>query len=160
MSKFVASIALSVAVLLSAAPAFAGGQKIANDLTKCRTGNGPAVLVNVNGLKATTGNIRVQSYRGTKDQWLKKGAWLRRIEVPASATNMTFCIPIAESGYYAIAVRHDINGNGKTDISSDGGGMSNNPRISIFNLGKPSYKKTKFAIGNEVKAINIKMKYM
>jgi uncharacterized protein (DUF2141 family) len=73
---------------------------------------------------------------------------------------MTFCLPFSQAGEYAIAVRHDLNGNGKTDLTSDGGGMSNNPSINIFNLGKPSYKKTKFAIGNEVKSIRITMKYM
>jgi uncharacterized protein (DUF2141 family) len=73
---------------------------------------------------------------------------------------MTFSVPVPASGTYGIAVRHDVNGNGKTDISSDGGGMSNNPSISIFNLGKPNYKKTKFTVGNEVKSINIKMKYL
>ncbi len=38
--------------------------------------------------------------------------------------------------------------------------MSNNPGINIFNLGKPSYKKTAFAVGSEIKAITITMKYM
>ena len=28
--------------------------------------------------------------------------------------------------------------------------MSNNPSINIFNLGKPSYKKTGFDVGNGV----------
>jgi len=160
MLKFAASIALSTTILLSSAPAFAGGRVIPNDLRTCQSGNGPAVLVRISGLKDTTGKLRVQSYRGTKDEWLKSGAWLSRIEVPVSAKNMTFCLPFRQTGEYAIAVRHDLNGNGKTDIASDGGGMSNNPSINIFNLGKPSYKKTKFALGNEVKTISISMKYM
>ncbi|WP_373490518.1 DUF2141 domain-containing protein [Parasphingorhabdus sp.] len=160
MLKFAASIALSTTILLSAAPAFAGGREIPNDMRPCRAGNGPAVKVTVEGLKAATGNVRIQSYRGTRDQWLKKGAWLHRIETPATGSTMTFCLPVSQAGDYAIAVRHDINGNGKTDLSTDGGGMSNNPSINIFNLGKPSHTKTKFAIGNEVKSIRITMKYM
>ena len=160
MLKFAASIALSTTILLTAAPAFAGGREISNDMRRCQPGKGPAVKVEIQGLKEATGKVRVQSYRGTKDEWLKSGAWLSRIEVPVSATNMTFCLPFSQTGEYAIAVRHDLNGNGKTDITSDGGGMSNNPSISIFNLGKPSYQKTKFALGNEVKTISITMKYM
>lgn len=160
MLKFAASIALSTTILLSSAPAFAGGREITNDLRPCRSGKGPAVLVKVTGLKTETGKVRIQSYRGTQDEWLKKGAWLNRIETPVTGENMTFCLPISEAGEYAIAVRHDVNGNGKTDITRDGGGMSNNPSINIFNLGKPSYKKTKFAIGNEIKSISINMKYM
>ena len=52
-----------------------------------------------------------------------------------------------------------VNGNGKTDLREDGGGMSNNPSINIFNLGKPSYKKTAFEVGNAVKPITISMRY-
>jgi uncharacterized protein (DUF2141 family) len=57
-------------------------------------------------------------------------------------------------------VRHDVNGNGHTDLTQDGGGMSNNPSINIFNLGKPSYKKTAISVGNGVKSIRIQMRYM
>ncbi len=160
MLKFAASLALSTILLAIPVSAATAGQKISNDLSRCKSGNGPAVLVNISGVKASSGKIRVQSYRGTKDEWLKKGAWINRIEAPAKSDTMTFCVPVPASGTYGIAVRHDVNGNGKTDISSDGGGMSNNPSISIFNLGKPNYKKTKFTVGNEVKSINIKMKYL
>ena len=160
MLKIAASLALSTALLAMPASAANAGQKISNDLSRCQTGNGPAVLVNLSGVKASSGKVRVQSYRGTKAEWLKKGAWLSRIEVPASAGDMTFCVPVPSSGVYGIAVRHDVNGNGKTDISKDGGGMSNNPSINIFNLGKPSYKKTALSVGDEVKSIRIKMKYL
>lgn len=160
MLKFAVITALSTALLATATPAYAGGKKIGNDLTKCQAGNGPAVLVKVAGIKAATGKIRVQSYRGTKSEWLKKGRWLHRIDIPVTGQNMTFCMPIDQAGTYGIAVRHDINGNGKTEITKDGGGMSNNPSINIFNLGKPSYKKTAISVGNDVKSINIKMRYM
>ena len=69
-------------------------------------------------------------------------------------------MPAPAAGEYAIAIRHDRNGNGRTDITSDGGGMSNNPSINIFNLGKPSYTKTAISVGNNVKSIRIVMKYM
>jgi uncharacterized protein (DUF2141 family) len=68
-------------------------------------------------------------------------------------------MPVPGQGTYAIAVRHDVNGNGKTDIRTDGGGMSNNPAISILNLGKPSFDKTAFSVGNDVKRISIRMRY-
>ena len=38
--------------------------------------------------------------------------------------------------------------------------MSNNPSINIFNLGKPSYRKTAFTVGEGVTTISIAMKYM
>ncbi|MEP2735386.1 MAG: DUF2141 domain-containing protein [Erythrobacter sp.] len=135
-------------------------QKIGNNLSKCSGGAGPAVRVTVRGIKSSSGKIRVQSYRGTKADWLQKGRWLNRIESSARAGTMTFCMPVPASGVYGIAVRHDTNGNGKTEIRKDGGAMSNNPSINIFNLGKPSYKKTRFSVGSTPKSISINMRYM
>jgi uncharacterized protein (DUF2141 family) len=157
MSKFVSGL-LAVALMTAGSTAHAMGRVIPNDLANCRSG--PSTLVQINGIKASSGKIRVQSYRGTSADWLEKGRWLARIEVPARAGSMTVCVPLPEAGVYGIAVRHDVNGNGKTDISKDGGGMSNNPSINIFNLGKPSYKKTAFSVGDAPRTISISMKYM
>ena len=162
MSKTATFLAapLALAAALTMMPGAANaGAKISNDLSRC-SGSGPAVLVNIAGLKSRQGKLRVQSYRGTKTEWLKKGAWLHRVELPVSGSSMKVCLPVPSSGTYGIAVRHDVNGNGSTDLSKDGGGMSGNPSINVFNLGKPSYKKTAFQVGNSVKSITIDMKYM
>lgn len=134
-------------------------QKIAHDAGKC-TGSGPAVRINISKIEAGGGKIRVQLYRGNKADWLESGRWIHRIEMPAQTGTMSVCMPVPSSGTYGIAIRHDVNGNGKTDLTQDGGGMSNNPSINIFNLGKPGYKKTAFAIGNEVKSMSIRMRYL
>lgn len=136
------------------------GQQISNDLSKCNSGDGPAVLVQVRGVKETAGRIRVQSYPATASAWLAKGRWLHRIEGRASAGAMNFCVPVPAEGRYGIAVRHDRNANGKTDISKDGGGFSNNPSINIFNLGKPSVGKVAFQAGPGVTRITVNLKYM
>ena len=135
------------------------GNKISNDMRRCAPGNGPAVRVTINGVKSSTGKVRAQVYRGTKADWLAKGKWLNRVEIPARKGRMTFCLPVPASGSYAVAVRHDANNNGSTDIRKDGGAMSNNPSINIFNLGKPSVSKTRFNVGSGVSSISIVMKY-
>lgn len=135
-------------------------QTISNDPGRCASGGGPAVLVTVTGIEESKGTLRVQSYRGIESDWLKKGRWLNRMEAPASAGTMRVCMPLPGPGVYAIAVRHDVNGNGDTDITRDGGAMSNNPSINIFNLGKPSYKKTAFRVGNGVESISVAMRYL
>lgn len=155
--------ALGVTGLVAAAvvPASAAQQReISNDLDACRSGSGPALLVSVTGVKASSGKVRAQTYRATREEWLEKGKWITRIETAAKAGTMTFCLPVPEAGTYGVAIRHDVNGNGKTDLSQDGGGMSNNPSINIFNLGKPSYTKVGVGVGKEVKSISIKIKYM
>lgn len=110
---------------------------IANNMRACAPGAGPAIRVTINGVKSSQGKVRVQVYNGTSADWLESGKWLNRVELPARAGRMTVCLPVPSSGNYAVAVRHDINGNGSTDLRSDGGAMSNNPSINIFNLGKP-----------------------
>jgi len=154
------ALAFVAAAIVIAAPAHAQyRQKIANDPAKCR-GGGPAVRITLTEIKSSAGTIRVQLYRGNKQDWLASGRWLNRIEAPARAGSMSFCMPVPQPGTYAIAARHDVNDNDNTDLTLDGGGMSNNPSISIFNLGKPSHTKTAFAVGEEVKAITIRMRYM
>lgn len=133
-------------------------QEITNDPAKCASG--PAVRITVTNIKSSSGTIRVQLYRGTKEDWLVSGRWLTRIQVRAQAGTMSFCMPAPQAGTYAVAVRHDANNNGKTDLSIDGGGMSNNPSINIFNLGKPSYTRTAFTIGDQPESISIRMRYM
>jgi uncharacterized protein (DUF2141 family) len=161
-AKVAAALLLLSLPAIPAALAANGYQsgEISNNLNRCKAGSGPALLVTVAGIKASEGQMRVQSYRATKSEWMEGGKWLNRIEAPAKAGTMTFCLPVPENGTYGVAVRHDVNGNGKTDITKDGGGISNNPSINIFNLGKPSYTKVGVEVRGEVKAIRIQMKYM
>lgn len=132
---------------------------ISNNMRSCAPGAGPAVRVTINGVKNASGKVRVQVYNGTRSDWLESGRWLNRIELPARQGRMTVCMPVPSSGPYAIAVRHDVNGNGSTDIRTDGGAMSNDPSINIFNLGKPGVEKTRFNVGSGVESISITMKY-
>lgn len=159
---FAAGAAIAAAMGFAAtSPAVAQYRnEIRNDMSRCAAGSGPAVMVTVDGIKASQGKLRVQTYHATRGEWLEKGKWLARIEVPAKAGTMTFCLPVPGPGTYGVAVRHDLNGNGDTDIMSDGGAMSNNPSINIFNLGKPSYTKVGVPVTDGVKSIRVQMKYM
>lgn len=154
------AFAAGVAALALAVPAQAQyNQRLRHDAVKCR-GNGPAIRITVNDVKASRGTLRVQLYRATRADWLETGRWLNRIELPARAGTMSVCMPAPGPGTYGIAIRHDVNGNGETDLTQDGGGMSNNPAINVFNLGKPSYSKVAFSLGQEVKPMTIRMRYM
>jgi uncharacterized protein (DUF2141 family) len=80
----------------------AASEEISNDLSRCAAGKGPAVLVNVQGVKEARGNVRVQSYAATPGTWLAKGRWLHRIESRASAGNMSFCLRSLPKGDMAL----------------------------------------------------------
>ena len=163
VSGKVLAAAAPVAVLaagLIAAPAMAQyQQEIRNDMSRCRAGT-PSIRVNISGIEAATGTVRVQLYRGIQGEWLEHGKWLYRIEAPARAGTMSFCLPVPQAGVYAVAARHDVNGNGETDFTTDGGAMSNNPSINIFNLGRPSVTRTRFNVGEDMVTLNINMRYM
>lgn len=150
----------AVALAMSAPAAAQYRNDIQNDMSRCAAGAGPALIVTVEGVKSSQGKLRVQTYRATSAEWLQKGKWLSRIEVAAHAGTTTFCLPVPAPGTYGVAVRHDLNGNGKTDIMNDGGAMSNNPSINIFNLGKPNYTKVGVPVGDGAKSIKVQMKYM
>ena len=150
--------AAALLALGSGVPAMAQySQELRHDPARCNSGS--AVWVNITGIKQGGGTMRVQSYRATKEDWLQSGRWLNRIELPARGGSMRVCMPLPAAGHYGIAVRHDVNNNGKTDLSTDGGAMSNNPSINIWNLGKPSYKKVGFDVGRTPASISITMRY-
>ena len=128
-------------------------------MRSCAPGSGPAIRVTINGIKNASGTIRAQVYNGTRADWLESGRWLNRVELPARRGRVTVCLPVPESGSYAVAVRHDVNGNNQTDIRTDGGAMSRDPSINIFNLGKPGVDKTRFRVGSGVSSIAVTMKY-
>ena len=160
-TRFLTLAAAGACALGLAAPAAAQQyrQELRHSVTPCQ-GSGPAVWINVSNVDGSRGTLRVQLYRGTSADWLESGRWLNRIEVPARAGTMQVCMPVPSTGNYAIAIRHDKNGNGRTDLTQDGGGMSNNPSINVFNLGKPGIDRTRFSIGREVKPMSIRMRYM
>jgi uncharacterized protein (DUF2141 family) len=157
--KITAALMIALALPMAGPAQAQYREAIPNDMANCR-GGGPAVRVTVTEVKSGAGKIRVQLYRATRQDWLASGRWIHRIEAPARAGTMTFCMPVPEPGSYGIAIRHDVNGNGKTDITQDGGGMSNNPSINIFNLGKPSVDKVAFSVDGDVKAMSIRMRYL
>jgi uncharacterized protein (DUF2141 family) len=134
-------------------------QRLRHDPAQC-DGAGPAVRIAVTGVRSNRGNLRIQLYRATAQDWLEKGRWLNRIEVPARPGTMTVCMPVSRAGTYGIAVLHDVNGNDKTDITQDGGGASNNPSFNVFNLGKPNFRKVAFTLGTEVKPMTIRLHYL
>ncbi len=137
------------------------GVKIDNDMSQCAPGKGPAVRLELSGLKSASGNLFVRTYRARESDWLKSRRYIHRIDTTPRKGAMTVCVPLPAAGDYAIVVQHDANGNRKKDFSSDGAGMSNNPEIKTF-LGiprAPGLDKTRFNAGSGVTRIAIQVKY-
>ena len=58
-------IPLAAAAMLAIAGSAQAGSVITNDMAKCGAGKGPAIQVNVRGIKGAGGKIRVQNYPAT-----------------------------------------------------------------------------------------------
>jgi uncharacterized protein (DUF2141 family) len=141
------------------APAASAEAALGPDAAACTPGGKrPAVLVSVNGFKNRVGRVRVQLYGNNPADFLATGKKLRRIDLPVTGNGaMNVCVAVPSAGTYAIAVRHDADGNGKSGWN-DGGGFSNNPKISLFDL-KPSLRETAISVGQGVKPVNVVLNY-
>lgn len=155
-------VALGAVGLLALPAAHAHAEVLGPHAAACEAGK-PALLVRVIGLKSRKGLLRVQLYGGAPERFLEKGAWIERIDAKLPAAGpIEVCLPVAKAGTYAVSVRHDINGSGKSDMS-DGGGLSGNPRVSLFDIAlkrKPSPAKISIAVGDGVRTIPIVMNYV
>lgn len=133
----------------------------ANATTACEN-NISAVLVDVSGFKARTGTLRVQLY-AADNNYLEKRQWLERIDVPISRSGSTkVCVPVKRAGHYVVSVRHDLNGNGKSD-RSDGGGLSGNPDMKLMDFiskRKPRLSDVSFAVGATTKHLPVTLNYV
>ena len=144
------------ALALAAVAAPAGAQ-LGADAGACRSGQ-PSILVNVIGLSQRTGNVRVALY-GNPSTFLERGQTMRKINVPVTAGGpMRVCIAVPRPGRYAIAVRHDVDGDNARGDWSDGGGFSRNPRVSLLHL-RPSFDAVAVNVGQGVLGVNVVLNY-
>jgi uncharacterized protein (DUF2141 family) len=123
----------------------------------------PAMLVRVTGFKSRTGSVRVQLYGGDPERYFEKRAYLRRIDLPVpGAGPLDVCVPAPAPGTYAVSVRHDVDGTGRTG-REDGGGMSGNPEMSLFDLmfkRKPAPDKVAVQVGRGVRVVPVVLNYI
>jgi len=153
MSKTRFSLLCAAAAAL-AAPASAS--VVGRDAAACAAGK-PSVQVHVSGFKHASGMIKLALYDG--NGYLEKGRKLRKVNVPVRANSpLDICIAVPGPGRYAVAVHHDLNGNGERD-ARDGGGFSRNPKLSITNL-RPSFRKTAFEVGAEPRRVGVQLQYL
>ena len=116
------------------------------DAAICAAGK-PSIDVVVSGFKQASGTLKVTLYNSDPKRYLVHLGKLRNVVVPVRATGpIEVCIAVPAPGRYALALHHDLNGNGEKD-RADGGGYSRNPHLSIFNL-KPPFSATGIAVGN------------
>jgi uncharacterized protein (DUF2141 family) len=162
-NRWMIGAAASLAATIPHGLAPAGAAGIGPHAADCTRGEGHhAMLVKIEGLKTRTGMLRVQSYADAA-HYFDKGSYLERIEVAVPRTGaIEVCMPVPRPGTYAISVRHDANGNGKSDMNQDGGGFSGNPNLSLFDAifkRKPSPSQVQVRVSG-VTTVPVTMNYV
>lgn len=158
MSKLKALFAAATIAATGAVALPAQAAVIGPDAAACTRGGEAAVLVNVDGFKQRSGVLRVQIYGDNPADFLAKGRKLKRIDVPVTRGGpMSVCVALPGPGQYAVAVRHDVDGNGKSGWN-DGGGFSRNPRLSLTSL-KPDHRDVVIPVGRGVREIGVVLNY-
>ncbi len=150
---------LPVAALaaLSSAPAQAG-EILGSDAAACKAGaKGPAALVRIYGFKDRTGQVRVQVYGGVADEWLEKGKYIKRLEMPTTpAGDMEVCVKLPHTGEFGLYANHDRGKIGKRELSKDGYGFSANPSLSGR---QPHFDEVMFVARGGVTIVDVVMQY-
>jgi len=152
-----ATLPAASALLALSAPAAAA--VLGSDAAACAPGaSGPAMLVDVTGFKDRDGRLRVQYYPAEENDYLGSGRYIRRQEMPVTASgDMLVCLTLPAPGDYVMVALQDRNSDGKLSVWGDGIGFSNNPKIP---LGKPPLKNTRFTAGPGVNKMTIVLNYM
>ena len=137
-------------------PAAIEKAKTITDRKVCGSSFEHSVFVEVTGMKALDGNIRVQLYGNDPNTWLEKGAKLLRIERKTNTDPMFFCVPLPKSGEFGLIAMHDRNSNGKANVFSDGFAFSNNPKLG---LSKPNFKKARVLLQPGLNEMSLDINY-
>ena len=131
----------------------------------CRPGEqGPAVLVEVLGLKDRQGLLKLEVYPSNDADFLaddnallNAGKVFRRVEEPTpQAGPVTLCIRVPGPGTYSLVLLHDRDSNHKFAWYEDGIGFPGNPKLG---WGKPRADHTRIIAGGGITRTAIVLNY-
>lgn len=119
------------------------------------------LIVEVENVRSNDGLMAVTLYADDPQRFLARHGSLRVVRVPAHVGATDVCLFLPGSGYYAVAVYHDANGNHHLDRSGllpqEGSGLSNNPHVSLLHL--PTLKGSRFPTHAGDNHIGVALRY-
>jgi uncharacterized protein (DUF2141 family) len=128
----------SIPMLLIAAAPVVPNPSLGKAEAACRLGEtGPALLIDVTGLKDRNGLLRAELYPNNDTDFLQDDAILvnqgkafRRVDMSVpKAGPVTICMRVPAAGHYTLSVLHDRNRDLKWNKLSDGLGFGGNPKL-------------------------------
>ncbi|WCM26101.1 DUF2141 domain-containing protein [Sphingomonas sp. QA11] len=164
LRKSLAGIVLCGAMIVPLAGQAQAGV-LGPDSTACTSGAGPAIRVNVSGLKDRTGELKLELYPATEADFLKddrdlikEGKFFRRVRVPTPQSGaITMCIKAPTPGHYALLFTHNRDGRNKFDFWSDGAGFPSNVKLGRT---RPKLNMAMINVGPGVTTTDIQAQYL
>ena len=133
---------------------------------RCRANEtGPALIVDVAGLKDRTGKLKLEVYPANDEDFLaddniliSAGKTFRRVEVAVpKAGAVELCVRVPRAGRYSVSLLHDRNSDRRFNWRRDGIGFASNPRLG---MGKPDADEAIAVAGSGRTKITIVMNYL
>lgn len=150
---------------LALAAGIASSPELGKAEGRCRAGeSGPALLVEAQGLKDRTGNLKLEVYPSNDADFLADdnvllmaGKVFRRVEVPTPPAGVPLlCIRLPGPGAYSVVLLHDRNRNHKFNWTHDGIGFAGNPRLG---WSKPKAAATRVQAGPGLTRVPVILNY-
>lgn len=117
------------------------------------------LVVNLEGVKDATGNLRATLYRES-DAFRKEDKAFKLVSLPASKGTVKLVFAELPPGRYAVMAYHDEDSDQKLKLRFgmfplEGYGLSNNPKVS----GPPKFADSAFDVAGAETSISIKLNY-
>ncbi len=138
---------------------------IGEDAAFCDAGRGPAIEVNVRGLKDRAGELWLELYPATHADYLAPDQDLvaagkvfrrTRAKLPPSG-EVAICIRVPRPGRYALLLRHNRVGRDKFSLWNDGAGI---PANRALGRSKPTLDQGVVDAGIGITTVSIDVQYL
>lgn len=158
-----AGLLLAALTMFAISPASA--EMIGEDAAACVGGHGPAIQVNIIGLKDRTGEIWLELYPGSESDFLRpdqdlvaEGKVFRRTRSKAPASGaVSICIRVPKPGRFTLMLRHNRVGKDKFSVFSDGAGVPSNKPMG---RSRPKFDQAIIGAGPTITVMNIRVQYL
>ena len=119
-----------------------------------------SILVSVKNVKDAQGTITIDLHGDDPEQFLKSGAKLARVRIPAIPGDMNICVPVEHAGLYAIALYQDRDSDLKLDktwigLPSEPFGVS---RDAPIRMGPPKWKDAVFEVSGPLTPVTVTLR--
>ncbi len=151
--------AVAVTGLLYAGQVLAADDVVSAHDMSC-DGRPYSILVLVKNIKDNKGTITIDLHGDNPELFLKSGAKLARLRVPAVAGEMKICVPVEKAGVYAVALYQDRDSDLK--LNKTWVGLPDEPfgvsRDAPMRMAPPKHKDAAFEVNGPLTPVTVTLR--